>query len=150
MLSVLAGLPFRDMDEEIEAREGMTIAQIFEKKGEACFREAEHQLLLTLTKSPPSVIATGGGVPCFRENLEIMRSAGIVVYLQCTPDELYEWLSVFKGDRPLLKNLEGPALLHWITEELGKREQWYLKADLVIQAYHTLPSELFGKISSAI
>lgn len=147
MLAELAGLPFVDMDEVVEKVAGMGISAIFNTMGEAHFRDIEHEVLLNLIEGEPAVIATGGGVPCFQDHMELMKTAGTVVYMRATPDELFEWLEEFKGDRPLLQGLHGNALKEWITAELSLREPYYLQADLSIEAYHTSPKELFQLIS---
>ncbi len=139
-------LPFTDMDHRVEDAAGMTVAEIFRTKGEAYFRKTEQDVLDEICRAPAAVIATGGGVPCFGDNLQRMKDAGLVVYLKCSVPELTEWLSVFKGDRPLLQGLEGADLEQWIRAELERREPWYMQADVVVDAYHTEASEIIRRI----
>lgn len=99
---------FLDTDVLIEEKEGCSISDIFAEKGEDYFRSLETQTIKELLFAPRGmVIATGGGLPIRKENAEILKELGIVVYLKCTVEMLLERLT---GDkmRPLLAegNLE--------------------------------------------
>src|SRR5579859_2734142 len=75
-------LPFADLDVEIEKSEGLTVPQIFEKRGEDYFRAAESELLKKFTSSSGHfVMAAGGGAPCFNRNMTAMNQSGITVFL---------------------------------------------------------------------
>ena len=74
-------LPFVDLDHEIEARAGTTVREIFERHGEAEFRRLEHETLRELAERPALVAATGGGTITFEANRELMRRAGVSVWL---------------------------------------------------------------------
>lgn len=150
ILADRCNLPFTDMDHRVEEVAGMPVAEIFRTQGEAFFRKTEQHVLDEICHGEAAVIATGGGVPCFSDNLQRMKEAGLVIYLQCSVPELTEWLSVFKGDRPLLQGLEGLDLEQWIHTELERREPFYLQADLLVDAYHTEPSEIIRKIKELL
>src|ERR1700747_2431567 len=81
-LSHALGLPFHDSDSEIERRTGVDIAFIFEKEGEAGFRQREHEALEALTALEGIVLATGGGAVLLPENRRLLSQRGCVVYLQ--------------------------------------------------------------------
>jgi shikimate kinase len=81
-LAVALSLPFVDTDAEIEARTGVDIPLIFEKEGEARFRERETEVIDELTRTGPCVLATGGGAILAPANRERLRERGIVVYLR--------------------------------------------------------------------
>ncbi|HQB87139.1 MAG TPA: shikimate kinase, partial [Bacteroidales bacterium] len=72
---------FIDLDEFIEEDKGMPVAEIFETQGEDWFRTVEAEALRTVTKAGNTVISTGGGTPCFYENMEFMLQNGLTVYL---------------------------------------------------------------------
>jgi shikimate kinase len=105
--SSLLGLDFVDMDSLVEERAGVSVAEIFAKEGETGFREREAKLLselLDMAKQRSLLIATGGGVVTFGENIGKLTGAGIrVVYMHAAPAVLYGRLM---GDRrrPLLQN----------------------------------------------
>ena len=97
------GTTFVDTDALIEAQEGMTISTLFERKGEAYFRQKETQVLCDLMKEPKGmVLATGGGLPMKEENQTLLKQLGVIIYLKASTNTLVERL---KEDttRPLLK-----------------------------------------------
>lgn len=117
---------FIDTDEEIEKQCNLSIADLFKEKGEPFFRECEKEVLQQiLAKKNTTVIATGGGMPCFYENMEKMLREGVVIYLKCSPEEIAKRVSGNKS-RPLL-NAKGNMLGH-IQEMLSVRENIYSKA----------------------
>ncbi|MRS13155.1 MAG: 3-dehydroquinate synthase [Actinobacteria bacterium] len=93
--------PFIDLDAEIERQEGVSIEALFEARGEAAFRDAEHAALESLVGAQPSVVATGGGLVLREDNQGLLRAHGVVVYLAVTPEEAMARLGGAAG-RPLL------------------------------------------------
>src|SRR5690606_16204231 len=78
-----SGLPFLDIDQEIENHFQLSINAIFEKYGEPFFRKEESKMLIQIiNKYPKAIISVGGGLPCFNKNMELMNNAGITCYLQ--------------------------------------------------------------------
>ena len=100
-LSFATRLPFYDMDTEIERRVGMTIPEIFEKYGEAYFREQETEFLRSF-RDEYCIIATGGGVPMRRENRQLMRSTGLVFYLNAPFKDIWRRISADRN-RPIVQ-----------------------------------------------
>lgn len=99
-LSFLLKLPYYDMDKEIVRQTGMTVAQIFEKHGEAHFRELETQFLQNL-KDEDCIISTGGGVAMREHNRKIMRRTGLVLFLDAPFREI--WRRIHKDPkRPIV------------------------------------------------
>ncbi len=93
--------PFVDLDHEIESRETKTIAQIFTEQGETAFRLMESEVLKSLSDSPKSlIIATGGGAPCFHENMELMNLSGKTLFIDPEIDVLVKRVSQ-EHQRPL-------------------------------------------------
>ena len=96
---------FLDTDSVIEEEEGVSIAKLFEIKGETYFREKETELLRRLLSGPKgNIIATGGGLPMREENTALLKELGTVIYLKPTIDTLVTRLSGDKT-RPLLQNV---------------------------------------------
>lgn len=97
--------PFVDTDRLVEANAGMTVAEIFEHRGEAAFRALEHDAVADACASPaPLVIACGGGAVLDAANRRALRAAGVVVWLQASPAELGARVATeATGDRPLLR-----------------------------------------------
>lgn len=121
---------FIDTDKEIETLVGMSIPTIFEKKGEAYFRQLEREFIKQL-KVQNVVIATGGGLPCFYDNMNYLNKIGVTVYLKYSVEELFERLKNETISRPLLKEKSDTELFEFIEGLLKSRESYYLKAQTV-------------------
>jgi len=122
------GWPFVDLDHQIEEFSGNTIAEIFEAKGEAAFRELEKQTLHNTFNLQHAVISTGGGAPCFFDNMDQMNLNGKTVYIELPAKVLVDRLKGAKNQRPLIKDKSDEELLIFVTEGLEKRAPFYLKA----------------------
>lgn len=121
------GYAFVDLDKVIETRAEMSITQYFELHGEAAFRELERDCLQNEISSENVVVATGGGAPCFFDNMEWMNQNGATVYLMLSPKALASRLQGSTG-RPLLSGLQGVELSRFIETKLESREPFYKKA----------------------
>jgi len=86
------GYSFIDMDMQIEKESSMSINQIFKELGEDGFRRREHDLLLRIIRMDNVVVSTGGGVPCFDNNMELINQNGMSIYLKMTPESLVKRL----------------------------------------------------------
>lgn len=113
-----------DMDQEIERTEGMSIPDIFAKKGEVYFRQCETNFLTGLKEKEKAVISCGGGVPLREENVEAMRACGTIILLTASPETIYERVKD-SHDRPLLEKNKTPEYIKKLLEE---REPYYKKA----------------------
>jgi shikimate kinase len=123
---------FVDSDAAIEQVAGMKISEIFETYGEDHFRQLETEWIEQLSIDSPAVIATGGGMPCFNNNLQNLKNKGIVLYLQRPAKELFKRLKNAKFKRPLLAAMSDVEMLSFIEEKLNEREVFYLQADEVL------------------
>ena len=132
VLAKKLGMPFYDLDWYIETRMRKKVPEIFAEKGEEGFRKIEHNMLHEVAEFENVVISCGGGTPCFYDNMDYMNSASDVVYLKATPEILYAHLQMGKGIRPLLVGKSKEELLSFITEQLKYREQFYMKANHII------------------
>ncbi len=118
-------LQFIDLDGYIEERNFKTIPEIFEESGEEGFRKVEQRALLEVSEFEDVVISTGGGAPCFFDNMELINRTGISLYLNGTPRILAERLMQSKTERPLIKGKSEEELIKFIDETLEKRNHWY-------------------------
>lgn len=128
------GYRFVDQDEVLEKRFGMSITEVFANLGESRFREAEHDILMELSQFNDIVVATGGGCPCFFDNIDVMNREGLSIYLKGDPKTLVNRLKDSHGTRPLIKGKTEPELIQYVTEKLTEREPFYSKANLTVQA----------------
>lgn len=132
-LAVACEVSFLDLDEEIVQREKRSIAAIFAAEGEAYFREREAAVLREVLQLPGSfVLATGGGTPCFHDNMPALLAAGPVLYLEVPVAELAHRIRAGKpAQRPLLAALpSGEALQTHLDETLRHRKRFYDRAPL--------------------
>lgn len=126
-------IPFYDSDQEIEKGVLLSIGEIFANYGETRFREIETEYLDTLKEGNEEfVLATGGGMPCFHDNIERLNSLGTTFYLERSPKELAHRLRNAKAHRPLLSGLNDEDLLNFIQERLSEREDYYKLSNFVL------------------
>src|SRR5690606_14036728 len=126
-------IPFIDLDTLLEKREGKSIPQLFEEVGEAGFREKERDLLQKGVFPDQFVMATGGGAPCFFDNMDWMHRQGITMYLRARAEEIARRLENERSQRPLLRDIEKQDLVGVIRERIAGREKFYLQAKLVME-----------------
>jgi shikimate kinase len=127
-LSKHLGLQFIDMDHYIEKRNCKTVPQLFEEFGEEGFRQRERKALEELAEFTDVVIATGGGAPCFFDNIDLMNRTGKTIYLNIHPKILASRLLKSKTERPLIKGKSREELIEFIDETLRKRNEFYKQA----------------------
>lgn len=137
-------LQFIDMDSFIENRYRKSISAIFEEKGEAGFREIERKALQEIIDFENIVISTGGGLPCFFDNMDVMNQSGITIYLKASVEELAERLRTGKQKRPLIKDKNPEELKDFITLNLEKREEFYNQATFIFESDGLFSSENFS------
>lgn len=133
-LATKLGLTFIDLDCYIEERFRKTIPQIFAEKGEEGFRDIERRMLHEVAEFEDIIISTGGGTPCFFDNIDYMNSKGITVYLQVSVERLFIRLSIARKQRPLIKDKNDEELREFIAQQLAKREPFYSKAQYSFEA----------------
>jgi len=124
---------FIDLDNYIEKKEETTIEKIFSDKGEEYFREKERLYLKqVIDRYKTSVVSLGGGAACFNDNLKTILKAGIVIYIEMSPEALHYRLVHSKTNRPLLQNKTAEESLEFIKTLLNKREKYYTQAHITV------------------
>jgi shikimate kinase len=134
-------LQFIDLDSYIEELNFKTIPEIFASEGEDGFRKAEQKALHEVSEFENIVIATGGGAPCFFDNMEYIKKTGTSLYLEGSPRILSERLMNSKTERPLIKGKSKEELIAFIDETLTKRNNWYKKADVIMKFDHDISTD---------
>ena len=122
------GYTFVDLDLLFEEMYHTTISDFFEKYGEYAFRINEQKLLHSTSEMENTVIATGGGTPCFFDNMDYINHNGISIYIRKPANFLVDRLRNAKKVRPLFRNISIEDLLIYIETQLAEREPYYLKA----------------------
>ena len=123
-------LSFIDLDKFIECKYHLTVPEIFSKYGEDGFRLIEQKALKEVSDIEDVIISTGGGAPCFFNNMQVMNDSGITLYIKATPDELASRLRASKTVRPIVESKTDAELIPFITEHLAERELYYNRAHI--------------------
>jgi len=132
-LSEKLNLPFFDLDEQVVGHEEKSVSEIFAVHGEEYFRLQEKNTLHLLTESHDSfIMATGGGTPCYFNNIEYMNTSGTTVWINTSQDELYRRLIAEKEKRPLISELSDEQLQGFISKKYADRRIYYEQADMII------------------
>ncbi len=122
---------FIDLDHKLEQQVELSIAEYFTLFGEDSFRKLESEVLRKTIYPENAIISTGGGLPCFFDNMDWMKANGKVVYLNLSPKTLADRLEAGKEERPLLQDKHGEALVVFIEQKLGEREKFYSQANII-------------------
>ena len=127
-------IPFVDLDWYIEERFHKTVGELFTERGEAGFRELERVMLHEVGAFEDVIISTGGGAPCFFDNMDFMNRNGKTVFLSVHPDVLFQRLRVAKQQRPILQGKKDDELRIFIVQALDKRAPFYTQAQYTFNA----------------
>jgi len=149
-LSRQMGLSFIDLDLFIERRYHKTIREIFVQKGEDAFRMIEKNVLREVGEFENIVISTGGGAPCFYENMDFMNASGVTVYLKASPDELVKRIEGCRHTRPVLKERSGDELKSFVENSLNERSRFYEQAAVIFQTEVIDTPEQIANIASQL
>ncbi len=123
---------FVDLDQFIESEENMTITELFSSVGENEFRIIENKYLNKLLQEKTnSIIALGGGTPCFYDNMKLVKANGKSIYLKVSATELQRRLQNDSSKRPLIQDLNDEEYMEFIQQQIGQRESFYLQADII-------------------
>ncbi len=145
ILAERLGRPLLDTDQEVIDKEKMSIAEIFEQKGETYFRKTESEVLQSVLQSEkPSIISTGGGAPCFLKGMEYIQKNSFSFYLKVGRTTLLDRIAGDKS-RPLAASKTKRELKKFIEVSLREREKFYLKANQTILAYDQ-PTKIVGRM----
>jgi len=126
-----------DLDFIIEAQEEKTISEIFKEDGEEYFRETEAKLLRLFGVKKIFVLATGGGTPCFHNNMKWMNEQGITIWIDEPFKVLIERLLKEKSHRPLISHLDEEGINEFLTNKYKERKPYYSQA-----TYHLIGEEI--------
>jgi shikimate kinase len=140
------GLGFVDADSEIEAAAGETIEEIFERRGEAAFREGERRVIARLLGNPVHVLATGGGAFMDPETRALIRERGISIWLRADLDLLHQRVSR-RSNRPLLKQGNPREILSRLIEQ---RYPVYAEADVTVDTVDGPPEATLERVMAAL
>lgn len=142
-LSRMAKVPFVDLDQLIVEASGLSISDYFELNGEENFRLLEEKTLKSIPTHAGAIISTGGGTPCFSNNITWMNSQGLTLYLNLEPKViLNRLLSSERSTRPLLSDMNDDELLDYIEDKLQSRAPFYEEAQIKINPLRLSPQNI--------
>ena len=145
-LAATLNLTFIDLDTFLEERYFRTIPQIFAEEGEDSFRSKERKVLEEVSAFDNVIVATGGGAPCFFDNMELMNSSGFCVFLDVAVESLVYRLIHAKVERPLIKGKSPEELHGFIEMMMQKRRPFYEKASYILKGAEISPEQVMELI----
>lgn len=148
LLASKLGRAFIDLDEKIERDANMSIPKIFEMHGEKYFRELEKSAVREVTARKNLVVATGGGTVKDEENLQLLKSSGVIICLTADAEEIFRRTEK-RGERPVLDG-GGNERLETIKKLLAEREKFYSQADFKIDTTDWSPLQIVNEICDKI
>ena len=126
-------LPFIDLDDYIEKKYQTTIRLLMYEKGQDTFREIERDCLREIIKENENIVlSTGGGTPCYFDNLQKMKEAGETIYLEVDIPTLVDRLMNSKKDRPLIWGKTRDDLTVYAKDLFGRRQNYYKEAKYTV------------------
>lgn len=142
-------LPFLDLDTIIEQTAQQSIRIIFAQQGEEAFRQQEREALQrTIKQYKTFVLATGGGTPCFFDNLKRMNRHGTTIFIDVSVAVIVQRMQGQQiTDRPLLQELDQERLVQEYTAKFEKRLPVYRQAHIMIDQNTSL-NELIARLSA--
>ncbi len=142
-LSQVLKIPFIDLDDVLEKEAGIKVAEIFSEKGEAQFRAMEAEALRNQSEKKEFVMATGGGTPCFHDNISFINQNGISVFLNTPVSEIVKRLTgEQRKARPLLANVADDQLQLTLEAMLQNRLKFYKQAHYVVNPTASTAEEI--------
>jgi len=142
ILANVIGWSFKDLDLEIEKKENKKVVEIFEEKGENYFRQIEYNLLSEYSEHKNLILSLGGGTIIKKNNLELMKRTGKIIYLKSSSEVIYQRIKN-KIDRPIFRDLvlsenaKPQDFIDRIKNLQQEREPYYSSADFFIDTDKT-------------
>jgi shikimate kinase len=140
------GYEFMDLDHILEAQTGITIAEYFSKFGEEAFRKLESDVLKQTKYPDHAVVSTGGGLPCFFDNMDWMNAHGKTIYIKLSPKTLADRLENEKDKRPVLHD-HGDNLVTFIEGKLNERDKFYSRASIIADGLSLTAEKVEGLLN---
>ena len=133
-LSKALGVGYVDTDTLVEQSVGASIADIFYYEGEEYFRRMERGVVDRLVADGyDGIVATGGGLPVWEDNMERLNSVATTIYLRRSPEQILSRLSAYgREKRPMFRGKSDEELLQFMREHIAEREPYYAKANIVV------------------
>jgi shikimate kinase len=148
-LAAALQLSFIDLDTFLEEKYFKTISQIFAEEGEAGFRVKEQKVLQEVAAFDNIIVATGGGAPCFFDNMEVMNNSGFCIFLDIETTSLVNRLIHAKTERPIIKGKSPDELHNFIEQMMQKRRPFYEKAHYILKGNEISPEQVMELLNES-
>lgn len=139
---------FVDMDQEIEKSSRKSINEIFEQDGEEEFRDLEQDILHEVSTGKNLVISTGGGAPCFFDNMAFINRSGLSIFIDVPSEELFKRMEGNTETRPMFKEKSQEEIASEIKEKHATRLPFYSQAQLTISGDNIQLNNLLDKLNN--
>ena len=150
ILAQKLGFDFVDLDDWIEADTKLSITNYFKKFGEDTFRLREKEILEKSLHLIKYVIATGGGTPCFFDNIKMINEKAISIYIKVPPETIFGRLKKEKASRPLVAKLSESKLKDYVFKNLEERTPFYEQATHIFELKNENKKQIANKIFKII
>jgi len=145
------GLRVVDTDKCVEEQVGASISDIFLYEGEEYFRRSERRVVEELTADADLIVATGGGLPTWSDNMKLLNRRGLTIYLRRSPEQILSRLSAYgREKRPMFRGKSDEELLRFMHEQLAQREAYYAASKIIVDCATLSDDELVEYIVSKI
>ena len=146
-LALKLNLTIVDTDVQIVATVGKTIEEIFKISGESYFRKLEQTTLHEISENDNQLISTGGGMPCFFDNMKHMNQKGITIFIDVPVENLHQRL-IGSGShkRPMLEGKTDREVLEFLRQKYEERFPYYSKALITIKGANIKASEIISEL----
>ena len=142
--------PFIDLDDMVEAKYQMSVPELFTAFGENGFREREKEVLQKSAIANEAIVATGGGAPCFFDNMAWMNKNGLTIFIDSPVKVLADRLIKARVERPLIKGKSYEELIEFIDMKLKDRRPFYEQAHIILKGVDMNPEILLAAINKKI
>lgn len=141
-------LSFVDTDKRVEQMVGATIADIFFYEGEEYFRRSEREVVEAIVDCGRDVVvATGGGLPTWGDNMARLNECGVTIYLRRTPEQILSRLTAFgREKRPMFRGKSDAELIEFMRGQMAEREPYYASASIVVDCTQLSDDEVVEHI----
>ena len=146
----LLGYDFIDTDKAIEIKYHSTISLLISHYGEQGFRIIEQQMLHNTADMHNVIIATGGGMACYGDNIQFITSHGTAFYFHMTVDQIMERIAIARKGRPLLNGMDKEEKREFIQQHLAKRMPYYMKAHHIIEIHNALAENVARQMTEML
>jgi shikimate kinase len=147
-LALQLNLMLVDTDMEIVTKEGKTIEEIFKDSGEEYFRKLEQSVLHKILEKNNQLISTGGGMPCFYDNIDQMNKRGVVIFIDVPVENIHQRLIGQRSQkRPMLEGKTDSEVLDFLKQKYKERTPYYSKAEIIIRGANIKAQEIIEKLN---